>query len=192
MTILARTFTELQVLFSTEDGQQSGDRSHEESHNSAASGAKHKAKAALKEAINLDTPKQTPQAQSVTEATEKGKKQKKEKQPLLDQDGKEVKRPLSAYMLFANFRRPNLKQDHNEMSLADLTKVISAEWQGMNELQQKVIFALINLIDRRGTTRPRKLVSRTTSRSTTRRRRSALKSLVSGFEKRSLCFRKEN
>jgi hypothetical protein len=72
----------------------------------------------------------------VTEATDKVKKQKK--QPLVDQNGNELKRPLSAYMLFANFRRPILKQDHPEMQLADLTKVISAEWNEMQPVQQKV------------------------------------------------------
>jgi hypothetical protein len=135
MKILARACKDLHELFSTEARLHRGERKSEDSVDSAVSGARHKTKAAEKEAINLDTPKKL-SPQSVTEATDKVKKQKK--QPLVDQNGNELKRPLSAYMLFANFRRPILKQDHPEMQLADLTKVISAEWNEMQPVQQKV------------------------------------------------------
>ena len=57
---------------------------------------------------------------------------------LFDENGNELKRPLSAYALFCNFRRPTLKADSPELSLADLTKIISTEWGQFNEGQQKV------------------------------------------------------
>ena len=41
-----------------------------------------------------------------------GKKQKKEKVVLKDVNGNELKRPLSAYLLYNNFRRPILKAEH--------------------------------------------------------------------------------
>jgi hypothetical protein len=40
------------------------------------------------------------------------KKKKDKKTPLKDSNGNELKRPLSAYMLFNNYRRPVLRAEH--------------------------------------------------------------------------------
>jgi hypothetical protein len=44
------------------------------------------------------------------EKSEKGKDKKKT--PMKDINGNEVKRPLTAYMLFNNYRRPMLHSEH--------------------------------------------------------------------------------
>lgn len=43
---------------------------------------------------------------------EKAPKEKKHKEVLKDANGNDLKRPLTAYMLFNNFRRPVLQKDH--------------------------------------------------------------------------------
>ena len=40
------------------------------------------------------------------------KKDKKKSQPLKDANGNDLKRPLSAYMLYNNYRRPVLRSEH--------------------------------------------------------------------------------
>jgi hypothetical protein len=42
----------------------------------------------------------------------KDKKDKKKSQPLKDANGNDLKRPLSAYMLYNNYRRPVLRSEH--------------------------------------------------------------------------------
>jgi len=66
-----------------------------------------------------------------------------------DINGNEVKRPLTAYMLFNNYRRPILRSEHPgkfqilikpflDLSLPDLSKLIGQEWAQLNESQKKV------------------------------------------------------
>lgn len=78
-------------------------------------GAKHKKKAAEKEA-KASTPVV---AAAAVSAEKPGKKEKKEKTPRkkhVDANGNELKKPLSAYMLFNNYRRPALRQEHQGKS----------------------------------------------------------------------------
>lgn len=83
-------------------------------------------------------------------STKSAKEQKKDKkrQPLKDENGNDVKRPLSAYMLYNNYRRPVLRAEHSgrlnpfiphlclsiELTLTDLSKLIGEEWKKLNEL----------------------------------------------------------
>jgi len=49
-----------------------------------------------------------------------------------------VKRPLSAYMLYNNFRRPVLQGEHPDLSLPDLSKLIGEEWKNMSDDQKNI------------------------------------------------------
>lgn len=55
-----------------------------------------------------------------------------------DANGNELKRPLSAYMLYNNHRRPTLRQEHPELSLPDLSKLIGDEWKKLSETQKAI------------------------------------------------------
>ena len=68
-------------------------------------GAKHKTKAADKE-------EQRNTALEAEAGSSKDKKDKKKTQPLKDANGNDLKRPLSAYMLYNNYRRPVLRSEH--------------------------------------------------------------------------------
>ena len=56
----------------------------------------------------------------------------------MDADGNEIKRPLSAYLLYNNHRRPVLKAEHPDLVLTDLSKIIGEEWQKLNDSQKTV------------------------------------------------------
>ena len=71
----------------------------------AHQGAKHKSKAADKE-------EQRNTALEAEAGSSKDKKDKKKSQPLKDANGNDLKRPLSAYMLYNNYRRPVLRSEH--------------------------------------------------------------------------------
>jgi hypothetical protein len=45
-------------------------------------------------------------------ASAKKKDKKEKKAQLVDENGNELKRPLSAYMLFNNYRRPVIRNEH--------------------------------------------------------------------------------
>lgn len=71
-----------------------------------------------------------------------------------DINGNEVKRPLTAYMLFNNYRRPMLRSEHPgkfkilftiylDLSLPDLSKLIGQEWAQLNESQKKVRLSVL-------------------------------------------------
>ena len=84
------------------------------------------------------------------------KKEKPKKKTPKDANGNELKRPLSAYMLYNNHRRPVLRQEHPgkyfqdamypsnlsihllELSLPDLSKLIGDEWKKLSENQRAV------------------------------------------------------
>jgi hypothetical protein len=83
-------------------------------------GAKHKSKAADKEAATTDNDKVSSKDGKESKGKHAdGKKQKKEKVQLKDANGNDLKRPLTAYMLYNNFRRPILKEEHPGKSLID-------------------------------------------------------------------------
>ncbi|MFN9900651.1 MAG: HMG-box domain-containing protein [bacterium] len=48
-----------------------------------------------------------------------------------------MKKPLSAYMLFNNHRRPVLKEEYPEYSVPDISKLIGEEWKKLSENQHK-------------------------------------------------------
>ena len=58
----------------------------------------------------------------------------------MDADGNEIKRPLSAYLLYNNHRRPVLKAEHPDLVLTDLSKIIGEEWQKLNDSQKTVSY----------------------------------------------------
>jgi hypothetical protein len=74
-------------------------------------GARHKDKAATKaeEKVAAAAAKATSGGKS---AAKEEKPEKEKKKVLLDTDGNELKKPLSAYMLYNNHRRPVLKTEH--------------------------------------------------------------------------------
>lgn len=52
---------------------------------------------------------------------------------MLDANGNELKRPLSAYMLYNNHRRPVLRNEHPDLTLPDLSKLIGDEWKKLSD-----------------------------------------------------------
>lgn len=83
----------------------------------------------------LETPTKTPT-----------KKEKKEKKPKKDP---EIKKPLSAYMLYNNFRRPKLREQYPrtslcsadpfiDISLPDISRLIGEEWKTLAEEHKQV------------------------------------------------------
>ena len=83
-------------------------------------GAKHKQKAAEKESQVQANLISLAASQSAVDGKSSGakdgkktpKKEKKEKKVPTDAQGNELKRPLSAYMLYNNHRRPTLRTEH--------------------------------------------------------------------------------
>jgi len=63
---------------------------------------------------------------------------KKEKAAAVDNSGNELKRPLSAYMLYNNHRRPILRAEHPDLALPDLSKLIGDEWKKLSENQRAI------------------------------------------------------
>ena len=53
------------------------------------------------------------------------KKEKAKKKVMKDANGNELKRPLSAYMLYNNHRRPTLRTEHPGKFFADLTQQLT-------------------------------------------------------------------
>ena len=95
---------------------------------------------AEKEAVELsslggDTP--------VTKLPEKERKKKNKQKPSKDANGDDLKKPLTAYMLFNNHRRPILKKEHAckssgvegsiVLSLPEVSKMIGDEWGKLTE-----------------------------------------------------------
>lgn len=122
----------------------------------ALRGAKHKLKEKEKadkrdasghfgdsEGHDLTTGAATPRAKG-----EKEKKKKKKNKEDKDKSGGEaLKRPLSAYMLYNNHRRPILKKEHAsnvlmlnsvDLSLPEVSKMIGEEWSKLTQDQKKV------------------------------------------------------
>jgi hypothetical protein len=75
-------------------------------------GAKHKSKATEKEEARAAKA----EIDAISTKSAKDKKDKK-RQPLKDENGNDLKRPLSAYMLYNNYRRPVLRAEHSGRSL---------------------------------------------------------------------------
>ena len=62
-----------------------------------------------------------------------GKKKKRKKK-----DPNAPKKPLTAFMLFTNFRRPQLLQEKPSIKITDVSVEIGKEWKEMSEVQQNV------------------------------------------------------
>ena len=77
-----------------------------------ANGTRHKDKAAEKDAQRLDDALGTASPDKKGEAGKEEKKEKPKKKTPKDANGNDLKRPLSAYMLYNNHRRPVLRSEH--------------------------------------------------------------------------------
>lgn len=78
-----------------------------------ATGAKHKIKEQQKSAETSSQGKASTDHKAASSAkAEPAAKDKKHKEPLKDENGNELKRPQTAYMLFNNYRRPILRNEH--------------------------------------------------------------------------------
>jgi len=107
-------------------------------------GAKHKSKATDKDTTARHVSKDEDGRKSSNKETKSEKsKVKHQREVLKDANGNDLKRPLTAYMLFNNFRRPVLQKDHPDFSLTDLSKLIGQEWKNLNEDQRKVSISAI-------------------------------------------------
>eukprot|EP00347_Sterkiella_histriomuscorum_P002698 403367152 len=65
----------------------------------------------------------------VADKTKAIKKQKDKNAP---------KKPLSAFMLYNNFRRPQVKKENPQLTLPETSKVIGEEWNKLSESQKKI------------------------------------------------------
>lgn len=61
--------------------------------------------------------------------------EKKKKKP--DRDPLLPKKPMSAYFLYGQVRRPELKAEHPEFKLGDLAKQMGEEWRNMSDERKK-------------------------------------------------------
>lgn len=121
--IFERTFKELGDLF------------HEADQRITSNGCRHKDKAAEKDEHRLNDAVASHSPDKKGDAKEEKKEKSKKKTPK-DVHGNDLKRPLSAYMLYNNHRRPVLRQEHPELSLPDLSKLIGDEWKKLSENQK--------------------------------------------------------
>merc|ERR1711936_249156 len=48
-------------------------------------------------------------------------------------DPNKLKRPLNAYMMFANEKRPELQKKHPELKITEIAKMIGEEWRSMSD-----------------------------------------------------------
>jgi len=78
----------------------------------AQSGCKHKEKAAEKHEQRVAAAVSATTAALKPLSTKEEKKEKIKKKVVKDANGNELKRPLSAYMLYNNHRRPTLRSEH--------------------------------------------------------------------------------
>lgn len=122
--ILEKTFKELGQVFS-------------EAHEQAQSGCRHKDKAVEKHESRVAAATGAGASPSKS-TTKEEKKEKAKKKVIRDANGNEIKRPLSAYMLYNNHRRPTLRTEHPELSLPDLSKLIGDEWKRLSETQKAI------------------------------------------------------
>eukprot|EP00347_Sterkiella_histriomuscorum_P008729 403343976 len=82
---------------------------------------------------------QATNSKSSKSGKDEGKDKKKKKTKEERKDGTEgLKRPLSAYMLFNNFRRPTLKKEHPALTLPEVSKMIGEEWNKLADNQKRV------------------------------------------------------
>eukprot|EP00486_Rosalina_sp_Unknown_P005243 CAMPEP_0201570626 /NCGR_PEP_ID=MMETSP0190_2-20130828/12959_1 /ASSEMBLY_ACC=CAM_ASM_000263 /TAXON_ID=37353 /ORGANISM="Rosalina sp." /LENGTH=186 /DNA_ID=CAMNT_0047994347 /DNA_START=31 /DNA_END=587 /DNA_ORIENTATION=+ len=57
----------------------------------------------------------------------------RKRKPKRPKDPHAPKRPQSSYFLFMNERRPILKEEHQDKSMTDISKLISAEWKEIGD-----------------------------------------------------------
>jgi hypothetical protein len=82
-------------------------------------------------------------------STKSGKdKKEKKRQPLKDENGNDLKRPLSAYMLYNNYRRPVLRAEHSGKLLlcaaiadtalcrAHFDRPVEIDWRGVEKAER--------------------------------------------------------
>merc|ERR1711936_1460310 len=48
-------------------------------------------------------------------------------------DPNKLKRPLNAYMMFANEKRPQHQKDYPELKITEIAKMIGEEWRSMSD-----------------------------------------------------------
>ena len=77
-----------------------------------------------------------PSTEKAKNATGDNKKEKKIKKKKDKENG--LKRPLSAYMLFNNHVRPEIKQDFPNATICDASKMIGEQWKNLTDVQKSV------------------------------------------------------
>ena len=61
----------------------------------------------------------------------------KPKKKKRDKDPNAPKKPLTAFMLYTNNRRPHIKKDNPSIVITDISKRIGAEWSAMTDEKKK-------------------------------------------------------
>ena len=65
------------------------------------------------------------------------KKQKRTSKKENKKDPNRIKKPLSAYMLFCNEERANVKKEFPEKSLGEISKVLGERWKSLDDSRKK-------------------------------------------------------
>uniref|UniRef100_A0A7S3FZ13 HMG box domain-containing protein n=2 Tax=Strombidium rassoulzadegani TaxID=1082188 RepID=A0A7S3FZ13_9SPIT len=137
--LASKFFQELADLF--EQGQEAGlekrQRLSENGHAVTASNHASEKQTGASSANGKDPSLSKSKALSKKEGGETASKKKTKASKAAAKDGSVVKKPLTAYMLYNNFRRSTLKLEHPEFSIIDISKVIGAEWNAMPDAQKQ-------------------------------------------------------
>ncbi len=89
-----------------------------------------------KEASNVDPNSDGSDDENESSKKSTGKKEKKEKKEKKDKDPNVPKRPLSAYILFCNAKRSEIRAAHPDMDAKDVTREMGKMWRELSEKEQ--------------------------------------------------------
>lgn len=79
-------------------------------------------------------------------ASEKNGKSSKTKKKA-DKDPNAPKKPLTAFMLYTNHRRPEVMKKQPGLKITEVSSHIGAEWKALTEEEKNVIFTSFYCID---------------------------------------------
>lgn len=100
--------------------------------------------------------KSTKSDKAASEKNGKGKSKKVK----AEKDPNAPKKPLTAFMLYTNIRRPDIMKKNVGLKITEVSSLIGNEWKKLTEEEKNVRASLINF--RSGETRPRRKSSCTT------------------------------